>query len=120
MPARLALGCTSLERKALLRALPATVPGAGLSRSAVLARLRRFNNPAGGEVYGATGCTAFPAEGSFAGLSRKCAWSGCSSAIHGESIEPSATLSYNYLILFSLAHRPLLSLFLPTSTLVLP
>ena len=84
MPARLALGCPSLERKALLRALPATVPGSGLSRfalvlglsasavllacrlaargcrrSAVLARLRRFNNPAGGEVYGATGCTAF-------------------------------------------------------------
>jgi hypothetical protein len=38
-------------------------------------------NPAGGGVYGATGCTAFLAEGSFAGLSRKCAWSGCSSAI---------------------------------------
>ena len=47
-------------------------------------------------------------------LHRKCAWSGCSSAIHGEFVEPSATLSYNYLILFSLAHRPLLPFFLPT------
>ena len=34
----------------------------------------------------------FLAEGSFAGSPRKCAWSGCSSAID--------TLSYNYLISF--------------------
>lgn len=36
MPACRALGCTASLRKALLRALPATVPGAGLSRSALV------------------------------------------------------------------------------------
>lgn len=36
MPARRALGCPAFLLQALLRALPATVPGAGLSRFALV------------------------------------------------------------------------------------
>lgn len=57
------------------------------------------------------GCTAFPAPGSFAGLSRKCAWSGCSS--------PPISSRFQVLSRSSAPSTPLLTYFYPRSTLKL-
>ena len=80
-------------------------------------RLRRLDDPAGDGVERSHGLTPYLiAEGSFAGLSRKCAWSGCSSAI---MVSP---LSHRppYLIITLFYSLSLIGPFYPSSYLLLP